>query len=60
MGVIRGVRLPNARPLPGTGGLGVSNGILGDGTPKDGLGAGRDMLKWMEGMLAIDGYDYGC
>ena len=59
MGVIRGVRLPNARSLPGTGGLGGSNGGLGDGTPKDGLGAGREKLKWMEGMLAIDGYGYG-
>ena len=37
----------------------VLTGDLGDGTPKDRLGAGREMLKWMEGMLAIDGYGYG-
>ena len=59
MGVIRGVRLPNARSLPGTGGLGGSNGGLGDGTPKDGLGAGREMLRGMEEIWFIDGYGYG-
>lgn len=59
MGVIRGVRLPNARSLPGTGGLGGSNGDLGDGTPKDGLGAERGMSRWMEVMWFIDGYGYG-
>jgi len=37
----------------------VLTGDLGDGTPNDGLGAGREMLRLMEEMLAIDGYGYG-
>ena len=52
VGVIRGVRLPNARSLPGTGGLGGSNGGFGRWDTEGWLG------RW-KGDVEADGGDVG-